>query len=152
MTEREARTHVTRLLRAVGAGDEGAWDELLGVLYGELHRMAVARVDGAAQMRTLQPTALVNEAYLRMVEDGVVWENRRHFFFAAARAMHDIIVDAARKRASQKRGGDWRRVDLEKLEFAIDAPANDMLALEEALSRLEREAPERARGFAPDGS
>jgi RNA polymerase sigma factor (TIGR02999 family) len=114
-------------------------DELLPLVYTELRRLAAARLaNGPAQ--TLQPTALVHEAYLRLADKtGADWQGRRHFFFAAARAMHDIIVERARSRATLKRGGDRRRVDLANLKCASEAPPDDLLALEEALAALEAE-------------
>ena len=95
---------------------------------------------------TWQPTALVNEAWLRMVgRDDAAWESRRHFFFVAARAMHDVLVEEARRRATAKRGGGWTRGDLEALAIPTDARAEDLLALDEALGNLERGDPRAAQ-------
>ena len=134
----EAPVPVTELLRAMGQGEAAASDELLRRLQGELRQLARAHLRNAAVGETWQPTALVNEAWLRMVgRDDEDWENRRHFFFAAARAMHDIVVEEARRKATKKRGGGWARHDLEALEIPTDARAEDLLALDEALQRLE---------------
>lgn len=139
-------SEVTQLLRAMGEGDTAASDELLRTVYGELRRVARSQMRGAASGETLQPTALVNEAYLRLVgRQPTEWKSRRHFFFVAARAMHDILVEEARRKASRRRGGDWRRADAENLQVAIEAPAEDMLALAEALERLEAEDERKAQ-------
>jgi RNA polymerase sigma factor (TIGR02999 family) len=141
-----AESQITRLLLAVGLGEDNAEEELLTVLYDELRVMAAGHMKDGPPGQTLQPTALVNEAYLRLLGgERVSWENRRHFFFVAARAMHDILVEQARRKCAKKRGGDWKRVDPESLRLAIEAPADDMLALSEALEQLEREKPEMAQ-------
>lgn len=130
--------NITRLLQAAGGGDIQAGDELLRAVYAELRQMAQSWMARTPPGQTLQPTALVHEAYLKMVgpeNDG--WENRAHFFFAASRAMRDILVDRARAKAALKRGGDRRRVDLEKLVVATDAPDEDLLALDDALRDFE---------------
>ncbi len=137
---------VTRLLRAAAAGDAGATGQLVPLVYRELRRMAAAEMARAAPDGTLQPTALVHEAYLKLVGKGEeAWESRRHFFFAAARAMHDILVEEARRKAALKRGGGGRRLDLDRLSVAQEAPADDLLALDEALQRLAREDPRKAQ-------
>jgi RNA polymerase sigma factor (TIGR02999 family) len=149
----EAR--VTRLLHQTtfaprgaaraATGDAGASADLVPAVYGELRRMA-AELARAAPHVTLPPTALVHEAYLRLVGKGeMAWESRRHFFFAAARALHDILVEEARRKAALKRGGGRQRVDLERLSLAREAPAEDLLALDEALCKLEREDPRKAQ-------
>ena len=148
-------TRVTLLLQRVEDGAEGAQDELLAALYDELHRMAAAQVRKLPPGRTLQATALVHEAYLRILggpahdngeHDGRPdWRSRRHFFFVAARAMHDILVEDARRKATSKRGGGWQRADLSRIELAFETPADDMLALADALAKLEAEDPERAQ-------
>jgi RNA polymerase sigma factor (TIGR02999 family) len=135
---------VTQLLQAACRGDREAAAELVPVLYGELRKLADSWMAKLPEGQTLQPTALVHEAYLRLVEKGAGgWENRRHFFFAAARAMHDILVEQARQKASLKRGGDRKRVNADNLVIAVEAPAEDMLALHDALERLEREDPRK---------
>jgi RNA polymerase sigma factor (TIGR02999 family) len=115
---------------------------LVTLLYDELRQLAGARLRGAAPGQTLQPTALVHEAFLRLQSRGQKqWDGRRHFFGAAARAMHDILVERARARARHKRGGGVAPVDLDAVadSIAIHEPDVDMLALAEALERLARE-------------
>jgi len=136
----QATESVTRALRAVVRGDERAAAELLPLVYEELRKLARSWMAKLPPGQTLQATALVHEAYLRVVRsEDPGWEGRRHFFAAAARAMREILIERARKKASPKRGGGRKRVDLGDLAVAIEAPAQDMLALDEALVRLERE-------------
>ncbi len=133
---------VTVMLQAVADGDSQAARDLLPLVYAELRALAEARMRKTPPGHTLQPTALVHEAYLRLVgKDGPGWENRGHFFFAAARSMRDLLVEQARRKATLKRGGDRRRVDAANLQIAIEAPAEDMLALDEALERVQQESP-----------
>jgi RNA polymerase sigma factor (TIGR02999 family) len=138
---------VTRLLRRMSGGDAGAANELLPLLYDELHALAerLMRTPGAG--RTLQPTALVNEAWLRLGEagDGAGFEGRTHFLGVAAKAMRSVLIDQARRRASLKRGGAGERVPLESVLELFDDRASDVLALDEALTRLETLDPELAR-------
>lgn len=123
----------------VSNDDSRAACKLLPQVYGELRRLAHQRMAALSTGQTLQPTALVHEAYLRLLDKhDERWRDERHFFLAAARAMHDILVEHARQRLSQKRGGERRRLDLENLEIAEDAPSRELLALDEALSELER--------------
>src|SRR5262249_1718967 len=104
---------VTDLLRAVQAGDAGAAERLLAVVYEQVHQLARARMAHLPPGQTLQPTALVHEAYLRLADKSdVTWESRRHFFFAAARAMRDILVEQARRKARAVRGGGRQRQEL----------------------------------------
>lgn len=139
-------SNVTEILTRIRQGDTEASEELLTVVYGELRRLASVKMSKEKPGQTLQPTALVNDAYLRLTEGAGVesFENRRHFFGAAALAMQRILVDNARRKASKKRGGDWERVD------GIDQLAEsnthdvDVLALSEALDSLGSEHPERA--------
>jgi len=134
-----ADNSVTLLLQAAADGDSRAAVELLPLLYGELRRLAAAWMDRTPPGQTLQPTALVHEAYIRLVgKEALRFENRRHFFFVAARAMRDILVEQARRKASKRRGGDMKRVDAANLVLAIEAPAEDMLALTEALEDLRK--------------
>lgn len=114
-------------------------DELVRETYRELRALAASVLSKAAPDQSLQPTALVHEAYLRLLGKSPTFENRRHFFFAAARAMHDIIVERARQRATLKRGQGRRRLSIEQLEVAVDAESDGVLALEGILTRLERE-------------
>lgn len=132
----------TELLRAAGAGDRQAAADLLPLVYSELRKLAQSWMAKTPPGQTLQPTALVHEAFLRLVgrsDEG--WTNRAHFFFAAGRAMRDILVERARSRASLKQGGGMRRVELDKLVVALDAPVAEMLALDDALRRMETEHP-----------
>jgi RNA polymerase sigma factor (TIGR02999 family) len=143
---RTSATKTTALLEAAQAGDAGAAAQLLPLLYDELRQLARARVARLPPGQTLQPTALVHEAYLRLLgKHDLRLEGRRHFFFAAARAMRDILVEQARAKAGPKRGGDRRRVELEEQLAAIRPPRDDVLALNEALTELEKEDPIKAQ-------
>lgn len=137
---------LTIILQAVGRGDKQASDELLPLVYSELRQLASMRMAREAAGQTLQPTALVHEAWLRLVNDGDrTWQNRAHFFRAAALAMRRILVDRARSKASLKRGGGRERVNLDDVDLA-DAPTDDrVLLVDEAVTRLEAEDPESAR-------
>jgi RNA polymerase sigma factor (TIGR02999 family) len=112
-------------------------DELLPQVYEELRRLARARLAELTPGQTLQPTALVHEAYARLADKQREWDGTRHFFFAAARAMHDIVVEQARQKISLKRGGGRNRLDLEKLTIAQDTPGDEIIALADALSALQ---------------
>ena len=128
------------MLEAVRAGDPHAARDLLPVVYGELRRLAEARLARTPPGQTLQATALVHEAYLRLIgQEDPGWASRGHFFLAAARAIQDILVEHARHRGAQKRGGQKRRVVLTDAEAAAAAPLEDLLTLREALAGLERE-------------
>lgn len=136
---------ITELLGAVGRGEEAA-DRLLPLVYGQLRQLAAARLARLAPGQTLGPTALVHEAYLGLVERGDPgWKGRGHFFGAAARAMHDIVVERARRRAAEKRGGGARHEDVDAISIAAPdgAAVEDVLALSEALARLAAEHPRR---------
>jgi RNA polymerase sigma factor (TIGR02999 family) len=136
---------VTQILRAAQAGDREAADRLLPLVYGELRRLAKARLARLPPGQTLQPTALTHEAYLRLVgKADLRLEGRQHFFFAAARAMRDILVEDARAKAGPKRGGGRRRVELAAVP-AAGPPPEEVLALNEALQDLEREDPVKGR-------
>ena len=139
-------SEVSRLLSAMGQGDAHAASQLLPLVYGELRRLAAAKLGGERPGHTLQPTALVHEAYLRLVGAGTepAWENRRHFFAAAAEAMRRILIDHSRRKRRGKRGGGWRRLELESLELPAAARGEDLLALDEALDGLAQEAPLKA--------
>ncbi len=139
---------LTRTLDAAGRGEAAAAEQLLPLMYEELVALARSRMSRLPPGDTLQPTALVHEAYLRLVgEEDPGWEGRRHFFGAAARAMRNILVDRARAKGAVKRGGDRRRVgDLDGLDAALlQTPVEDVLALDEALDRLEREDARKAQ-------
>lgn len=140
------RADITALLSAAAKGDDSAAARILPTVYEELRSLAAARMKRTPPGQTLQPTALVHEAYLRLVGNGSPgWESRAHFFFAAARAMRDILVEQARRRASLKRGGDRQRVELSDEFWGLESPVEDVLALHEALGRLEAESPEAAQ-------
>jgi len=137
---------ITLLLQATGRSEDNARDELFKLVYEELRRMAAMRMAREAAGQTLQPTALVHEAWLQLVGDGArSWENRAHFFGAAAKAMRRILIDNARRKAALKHGGGQRRVLIEDLEISATTPDEHILLVNEALERLEAEDPEKAR-------
>jgi RNA polymerase sigma factor (TIGR02999 family) len=137
---------VTAILRAAQAGDGEAAAQLLPLVYDELRKLARARLARLPPGQTLQPTALVHEAYLRLLgKEDLRLEGRRHFFFAAARAMRDILVEQARSKAGPKRGGNRRRVELRENVAVVEPPVADVLALHEALAELEKEDPLKAQ-------
>src|SRR5215471_1271693 len=137
---------VTQMLQAVGRGQARAAEDLLPLVYDELRRLAAARMAQEAAGQTLQATALVHEAWLRLVGDGErTWENRAHFYWAAAQAMRRILIDRARHKSSLKRGGGQQRLDIEDLDLAAASPDDRLLLIDESLERLEREDPESAR-------
>ena len=129
---------VTRLLDAAAAGDRRAAADLLPLVYDELRRLAAARMAAESPDHTLQPTALVNEAYLRLVGrgDDLRWDGRGHFFAAAAEAMRRILIESARRKHGPERGGDFTRLDLDPDQPAPPGPSTRLLALDEALDRL----------------
>ena len=137
---------VTRILNAIERGDEKATDELLPLVYEELRILAARKLSKEIPGQTLQATALVHEAYLRLVGDEPQsWDNRGHFFAAAAEAMRRILVNRARDKQRQKRGGGRRRVNLDQIELALDTPHDELLALDEALRRLAEDDPTGAQ-------
>jgi RNA polymerase sigma factor (TIGR02999 family) len=130
---------VTQILTAIERGDAQASEDLLPLVYDELRRLAELRLAQEPSGQTLQPTALVHEAYLQLVGDGQTprqWESLGHFFGAAADAMRRILIDNARRKKSLKRGGHRRRLDLELGELAGTTAADELLALDEALQQL----------------
>jgi RNA polymerase sigma factor (TIGR02999 family) len=132
-------SEVTRILTAIESGDREAADELLVVVYNELRRLAAQLLAREAPGQTLQATALVHEAYLRLVGSShQSWEGRRHFFAAAAEAMRRILVENARRKRRLKRGGDRKRIgmDLDTADLAVDRVSDDLIALDEALAKL----------------
>ena len=136
---------ITQLLTAVSAGEKGAVDRLWAVVYDELRRLARAQLAAEAPGRIFDSTALVHEAFLRLAGRGpVAWENRRHFFAAAARAMRRIRVDEARRRKRTKRGAGQSPGSLMGDPPALDDDPTEVLAIDEALRKLEREAPRQA--------
>jgi RNA polymerase sigma factor (TIGR02999 family) len=131
---------VTRILHAMESGDARAADELLPLVYDELRKLAAHRMAQEQPGHTLQPTALVHEAWLRLVTDGNPrFEGRGHFFAAAAEAMRRILVDRAREKMSLKRGARAERVNLDELEVAVAADDETLLALDDALAKLAKE-------------
>lgn len=132
-----------------GVGPRRAASELIPLLYAELRRLAESRLSKLPPGQTLQPTALVHEAYLRLVRDqDPGWDGRAHFFGAAAQAMRDILVEQARSKSRLKRGGDRRRVELSEETLggaSFDVPADELLALDSALDRLREEHPRPAQ-------
>jgi RNA polymerase sigma factor (TIGR02999 family) len=134
---------VTRILSAIEQGDPRAPERLLPLVYDELRKLAAQRLAREKPGQTLQATALVHEAYVRLVDADTVrrWDSRGHFFAAAAEAMRRILVNRARDKRRLKRAGARQRVDLDLAEVALDTPGEDLLALDEALERLGQEDP-----------
>jgi RNA polymerase sigma factor (TIGR02999 family) len=131
-------SEVTRILSAIEQGDPGGAEQLLPLVYEELRKLAAQRLAQEKPGQTLQPTALVHEAYLRLVggDPGRPWDSRGHFFAAAAEAMRRVLVENARRKQSAKRGGDVARLDLDAVDIAIPEIPEDVLALDEALNKL----------------
>ncbi len=128
--------NVTQLLVAWAEGAEAARDELIPLVYDTLRRIARRRLCQERAEHSLQPTALVNEAYLKLVEQSVSWQSRAHFFGVAARLMREILIDHARGRQRLKRGGEWQRISLTAADNIAQEQAVDLLQLGEALQRL----------------
>ncbi len=139
-------TDVTRILSAIEDGDHFAAEQLLPLVYEELRKLAAQKMAQEKPGQTLQATGLVHEAYLRLVdvEKAKHWDSRGHFFAAAAEAMRRILVEGVRRRRRLKRGGDRVRVEASELCFASEVPDERLLAIDEALERLEREDPTAA--------
>ena len=146
-------TTVTRILSAIETGDPHAADQLLPLVYDELRRLAAQKLAHEAPGQTLDATALVHEAYLRLAECGGSksagkephWDSRGHFFAAAAEAMRRILVERARFKAARKHGGNRQRLDLDQIDAARDDRSPELLALDEALTRLEQHDAQAAR-------
>src|SRR6185295_2347112 len=140
-------SHVTHLLEAAAAGDRRAAADLLPLVYDELRKLAAARMAAESPGHTLQPTALVHEAYLRLVgpADGNRWDGRGHYFAAAAEAMRRILVDAARRKGREKHGGELNRVDLDAEQFAACPNHDEVIQIDEAISQLAVHDPVAAR-------
>lgn len=131
---------VTRILAAIEDGDAHAANELLPIVYQELRRLAAQKLSRERPGQTLPPTALVHEAYLRLVgTTNPSWDNRAHFFAAAAEAMRRILIEQARRKRRGKHGGGRKRVDLDQADLAIEPPATELIALDEALTKLDHE-------------
>jgi RNA polymerase sigma factor (TIGR02999 family) len=139
-------SEVTRILEQIDTGDPSAAEQLLPLVYDELRKLAAARMAQEAPGQTLQATALVHEAYLRLVDTAhpQPWNGRGHFFAAAAEAMRRILVEQARHRKSQKAGGDRQRIELSAVEPQVAGAELDLVALSEALDRLAAAHPRKA--------
>lgn len=139
---REDVTDVTRILNAIEKGDPQATEKLLPLVYEELRILAAQKMAQEKPGQTLQATALVHEAYLRLAKaDNQSWDSRGHFFKAAAEAMRWILVDNARRKHARKRGGDRKKDCLSEATLAIEGPTDDLVAVDEALKKLEDEDP-----------
>jgi RNA polymerase sigma factor (TIGR02999 family) len=130
--------NVTEILEAAQGGDGAANTELFAVVYQELRQLAAWKLAGEAPGQTLQPTGLVHEAWLRLIGPNRRWQNRAHFFAAAGEAMRRILVENARRKQRLKRGGQLQRVDLDEAALPSPMPDEDLLAVDEALDRLEK--------------
>lgn len=140
-------SEVTQLLHAISNGDRNATAKLLPLVYDELRRLAGAQMARERKEHTLQATALVHEAYLRLVGNDARWDGRGHYFSAAAEAMRRILVEYARRKGAKKRGSNGQRVDLDENLLPISAPCqnvHDLLSLDEALDRLAEQHPAKA--------
>jgi RNA polymerase sigma factor (TIGR02999 family) len=133
--------NVTQILSAIENGDPEASEQLLPLVYGELRRLAAAKMVHEKPGQTLQATALVHEAYLRLVDakSRQQWDSRRHFFAAAAEAMRRILIENARRKQSEKAGGGRKRVDLDSTVAAAEQVSDELLALDEALAKLAKQ-------------
>lgn len=140
---------VTRILSEIEEGDPQAADRLLPLIYQELRNLAASKLANEKPGQTLQATALVHEAYLRLVgvEKSQVWNSRGHFFAAAAEAMRRILIEKARRKKQCKAGGDLKRIELDDAHLATNVTPDELLTIDEALSQLEHQSPEAARLF-----
>lgn len=142
-------TEVTRILEQIQQGDAHAAEQLLPLVYDELRKLAASKLALEKPGQTLQATALVHEAYLRLVDiqQAQHWDSRGHFFAAAAEAMRRILIDGARRKATTKRGGQRRRLDLDQVSLndGTEQPQEELLALDEALTELEEHDPQAAQ-------
>src|SRR6476660_493446 len=138
---------VTRILSAIEQGDPHAADQLLPLVYEELRKLAAEKMSQENPGQTLQATALVHEAYLRLVdvEQAQHWNSRGHFFAAAAEAMRRILIENARRKQSERRGGGRKRLDLDAVNLASESRDEELLALDEALNQLEERWPDKAK-------
>ncbi len=138
-------TNVTRILKAIKQGDARAADELLPLIYEELRVLAAQKLSHELPGQTLQATALVHEAYIRLVgAENQNWDSSGHFFAAAAEAMRRILVDNARRKKSQKYGGNRQRIDLDNANLSTESLSEDLIAMDEALTKFAGEDPEKA--------
>jgi RNA polymerase sigma factor (TIGR02999 family) len=139
-------SEVTQILDSIEPGDRQAADRLLPLVYEELRKLATSRMAREAPGQTLQPTALVHEAWLRLAgNEGRVWSNRAHFFAAAAEAMRRILIENARRRKALRHGGDRVRVDIQEVELAVPAADDQLLAIDEALQLFSTMDPKKAQ-------
>jgi RNA polymerase sigma factor (TIGR02999 family) len=136
---------VTRILQSIEGGDPTASEELLPLVYDELRKLAASRLAHEASAQTLQPTALVHEAWLKLGGSDHDWNSRGHFFAAAAEAMRRILIDRARKRNRQRHGGGLQRINLDSVDVAITTDDETLLRLDEALTKLSAESPVQAQ-------
>lgn len=142
----ESMSEITQILNAAGRGDTKASEELLPLIYDDLRRHAMVQMAHEAAGQTLQPTALLHEAWLRLVGNGSrQWQNRAHFFGAAAEAMRRILIENARRKSRLKRGGDQIRVDSDQIELAATTPDEKVLLINDALEQFQVEDPEKAQ-------
>ena len=138
-------SEITRILTAIEQGDAKSTDELLPVVYNELRRLAAYKMANEPAGHTLQPTALVHEAWLKLVDSpSQSWQNRAHFFGAAAEAMRRLLIARARRKGRQRRGSGAEHVEMDEFEIASPAPDDQLLALNEALDRFAALEPEQA--------
>jgi RNA polymerase sigma factor (TIGR02999 family) len=140
-------TEVTQILSQIEQGDPSAAEQLLPLVYDELRKLAAAKLAHERPGQTLQATALVHDAYIRLVdvEQAQHWDSRQHFFAAAAEAMRRILVETARRKKRIKHGGDLERVELDGEQLAVELPVDDLLAINEALEQLEASDEQSAR-------
>jgi RNA polymerase sigma factor (TIGR02999 family) len=138
---------VTQILSQIEHGDQSAAEQLLPLVYSELRKLAAAKLINEKPGQTLQATALVHEAYVRLVSDDKLphWNSRGHFFGAAAEAMRRILIDSARRKRSQKHGGNHQRLPLKEADLPAFADAEKLLAVDDVLDKLAAEAPEAAK-------
>ena len=136
---------VTHILNAIETGEAKAAEELLPLVYTELRRLAACKMANEAAGHTLQPTALVHEAYLRLVgSPDRKWNGRGHFFAAAAEAMRRILIESARRKSAARHGGGQQRLDIGEIEIAVEIPDGDLLAISEVLEKFAAEDPQKA--------
>jgi RNA polymerase sigma factor (TIGR02999 family) len=139
-------SEATRILAQIEQGDAAAAEQLLPLVYEELRRLAAAKLGQEKPGQTLQPTALVHEAYLRLMgsENRQRWNSRGHFFSAAAEAMRRILIEAARRKQCEKHGGGQRRIELSEIRIGIDSPPDELLEIDEHLLQLAAKDPQAA--------
>ena len=139
-------SEVTRILSGMERGDRHGSEELLPLVYDELRRLAAQQLTREEPGQTLEPSALVHEAYVRLVDvpNAQCWKSRGHFVAAAAEAMRRILIESARRKKRLKRGGARQRVDLDEVQLTVSGPSDDVIALDEAITKLAEQHPDRA--------